>query len=99
MWYDGHMIEIAMAEVPAANAETYASGDPALWAQFKIVLEAIELGLPRSRETALRWPGGKTAWVVDVVVHGRDDLYQVIWAPHPSEDGVAYVAHLGPALS
>lgn len=91
------MTEIAMAAVPAENAATYASSDPALWSQFKIVLGAIETGDPQSRETALRYRG-KTAWLITVLVHARDDVYQVIWVPNPSDD-VAYVVHLGRALT
>lgn len=71
--------------------------DSALRAALVGALEAIATGSPRSRETALRVHDG-TAWSIQVVVPGRDDVYQVIWAELGKRDGVANVVHLGRAL-
>lgn len=91
------MMMISFGEVAAANAETYASSDRLLWHEMKRALESIETEDARSKEVALRH-GANTAWVITVHVHGRDEAYQVIWVPHPSER-TAQIVHLGPSLS
>lgn len=90
-------MEIRFRAEAAANAHTYRQHDSALWDQIHQALEAIVSDAPRSREVALRIPGG-VAWSISVRVHGRDATYQVIWAEIGST-GVANVVHLGPALS
>jgi hypothetical protein len=81
---------------PLADANLdQAQQDPPLYDAFVEALEAIEDGLPRARETPLRRPGG-TAWALRVLVPGRDDEYQVIWAQFP--DGRINVVHLGRVL-
>lgn len=90
-------VHLTFDPVAEANAQTYRDGDPALWAEIRDALHAIANGLPRARDVALR-VFGRTAWSVTVKVHGRDDLYQVIWAQPPGADDVAHVVHLGPAL-
>ncbi|MDR3067945.1 MAG: hypothetical protein LBU50_00355 [Cellulomonas sp.] len=78
------------------NADTYREHDAALWAELRKVLVAIRDQTPRARDTRLDVLGG-TAWLVNVHVPGRDEAYQVVWAP--SADDVADVVHLGPRLS
>lgn len=72
-----------------------ARNDPPLFAAYVDALEAIEAGAPRARETSLRVHGG-TAWMIQVLVPGRDDVYQVVWAQF--DDGRVNVVHIGPAL-
>jgi hypothetical protein len=81
----------------AAENLEQARQDPALHAEFVGALDAIATGNPRSRETALRVHGG-TAWSIQVVVLGRDDSYQVVWAELGGRDSVANVVHLGRVL-
>lgn len=91
-------VQLTFDPLAVANAETYRANDPALWAEIQDALSAIADGLPRARQTALRVLGG-TAWSVAVPVHGRDEVYQVIWAEPPGTDNTAHIAHLGQALS
>lgn len=80
----------------AADNFDEARKDPPLHAAYVEALDAIEAGAPRARETALRVHGG-TAWSIQVLVHGRDDVYQVIWAQLADEDH-ARVVYIGSAL-
>ncbi|KRC42997.1 hypothetical protein ASE15_03295 [Oerskovia sp. Root22] len=91
-------VHLTFESLAAENAETYRTHDAALWAEIQDALSAIAEGLPRARQTALRILGG-TAWSVAVPVHGRDEVYQVIWAQPPGADDTAHIVHLGQALS
>lgn len=87
-------MELVFSPLAAENLDQ-SGQDPPLREAFVEALEAIAEGAPRARETALRVHGG-TAWMIQVLVPGRDDRYQVVWAQFP--DGRANVVHLGSAL-
>lgn len=88
------MMKILFAVDAAANAETYSSTDRPLWEQIDQALTAIKTGEAGARQGAIRW-GANTAWVIPLAVHGRDEVYQIIWVTSLDDSDTAVIVHLG----
>ncbi|MCL2467497.1 MAG: hypothetical protein FWF02_06845 [Micrococcales bacterium] len=92
------MTELRFDTIARHNVDTYKATDPLLWSQLEKVLTAIAEDQSLARSTALRVLG-TTVWSIEVHVSGRDDTYQIVWAPDPTDSALAHVHHLGPELT